>query len=187
MANWDVILKDANEKMLKAIDMVKREFLTVRTGRASTGMLDTIKVEYYGTLTPLKQLAAIGTPDPRLLTIQPFDPSSIAGIEKAILQAELGLVPTHDGKTIRISVPELTQERRQELEKLLKRVSEEGRVSIRAVRRDANEHAKKMLKDKQITEDDEKLVLEQIQKLTDNHIKEIDVLLKKKEDEIHKI
>ena len=184
---YDGVLKNAKERMTKAFEVVKKEFTTIRTGRASTSLLDTIKVEYYGSHVPLKQLAGITTPDPKLLLIQPFDPTSMEAIEKAILQSDLGLMPNNDGKVIRIGIPDLSEERRKDLDKLIKKMAEEGRIAIRAVRRDANDHMKKIEKDKIVTEDQSETGLEMIQKYTDDLIKEIDALLKKKEQEIFEV
>jgi len=178
------IITDANLKMNKTVEATLREFSTVRTGRASTSIVDNVKVEYYGTVTPLKQLAAISTPDARLIMIQPWDKNSLADIEKAILKSDLGIAPTNDGKVIRLSVPPLTQERRAELDKVLKKVAEDGRISLRTARHAAVEHIRKLEKDKAITEDEKFKSQEEIQKLTDNHIKSIDTALTSKEKEI---
>lgn len=178
------ILKESEEKMKKALEIVMHEFATLRTGRASTSLIEGVKVDYYGTLTSLKQMAALSAPEPRLLLIQPWDPSALPLIEQAILKSELGLVPTNDGKVIRIGIPSLTEERRRELDKLIKKMAEEGRIAIRAVRRDANEHLKKLQADKAITEDDAHQNQNDIQKLTDKTIASIDSLLKTKEQEI---
>ncbi len=187
MVTSQSLIKESEDKMKKAVEVVTREFGTVRTGRASPALVDHIKVEYYGTQTPLKQLASITTPDPKLIVIQPWDHSSMAEIEKAILKSELGITPVNDGKVIRLGIPQLTQERRDELSKVVKKMAEEGRVSIRTIRRDANEHIKKLEKDKGITEDDSFKSIEEIQKLTDKYIAKVDEFLKNKEKELHEV
>ncbi|MCX5680367.1 MAG: ribosome recycling factor [Candidatus Omnitrophica bacterium] len=178
------IIAETDVKMNKTVEATLREFATVRTGRASTAIVDSIKVEYYGTVTPLKQLAAVSTPDARLIMIQPWDKNSLADIEKAILKSDVGIAPTNDGKVIRLSVPPLTQERRTELDKVLKKVAEEGRISLRTARHAAVEHIRKLEKDKAITEDEKFKFQEEVQKLTDKHIKDIDTTLASKEKEI---
>ena len=178
------IITEAGVKMDKTVEATLREFATVRTGRASTAIVDSIKVEYYGTVTPLKQLAAISTPDARLIMIQPWDKNSLADIEKAILKSDVGIAPTNDGKVIRLSVPPLTQERRAELDKVLKKVAEEGRISLRTSRHAAIENIRKLEHDKAITEDEKFKSQEEVQKLTDKHIKNIDTVLASKEKEI---
>jgi ribosome recycling factor len=178
------IITATDSKMKKTVEATLREFSTVRTGRASTGLVDGIKVDYYGTVTPLKQLAAVSTPDPRLITIQPWDKNSLADIEKAILKSEIGIAPTNDGKVIRLSIPPLTQERRAELDKVLKKIAEDGRISLRTARHAAIEHVRKLEKDKTITEDDKFKGQDEIQKITDRHIKDIDTALAAKEKEI---
>jgi ribosome recycling factor len=178
------ILHDAETKMKKTVDATQRDFSTVRTGRASTAILDNVKVDYYGTPTPLKQLAAVSTPDARLITIQPWDKAMMAEIEKAILKSDLGIAPTNDGKVVRLSLPPLTQERRQELDKVLKKIAEDGHVSVRSARHAAVENVRKSEKDKVITEDEKFKLQDDIQKLTDKYIKEIDTMLATKEKEI---
>jgi len=178
------IIHDIEQKMKKTVEASQREFSTIRTGRASPALVDGVKVEYYGTVTPLRQLAAVTTPDPRTIMIQPWDKNSLADIEKSILKSDLGIAPTNDGKVIRLSVPPLTQERRAELDKILKKIAEDGRVSIRTARHSAIEHAKKLEKDKTATEDERFKAQEDIQKLTDKFIKEIDTSLAGKEKEI---
>ncbi|MFH0838926.1 MAG: ribosome recycling factor [Candidatus Omnitrophota bacterium] len=178
------VLHETEEKMKKTIESTVREFGTVRTGRASPTLVEGIHVEYYNTPTPLKQLATISTPDARLIAIQPWDMSILGDIEKAILKSDLGVTPVNDGKLIRISLPQLSKERREELVKLVKKMSEDGRVSIRTIRRDMNEHIKKLQKDSKITEDDSFEAQESIQKLTDKYIEKIDQILKDKEKEI---
>lgn len=178
------VITDTDVKMKKTVEATLREFSTVRTGRASTAIVDTIKVEYYGTVTPLKQLAAISTPEARLIVIQPWDKNSLGDIEKAILKSDVGISPTNDGKVIRLSVPPLTQERRAELDKVLKKIAEDGRISLRTARHAAVEHIRKLEKDKAITEDEKFKSQDEIQKITDKHIKEIDTNLAAKEKEI---
>ena len=178
------LLHHTESKMKKTVEATTREFSTVRTGRASTAILDNLRVEYYGTLTPLKQMAAVMTPDARLVTIQPWDKNALADIEKAILKSDIGISPTNDGKVIRLSIPPLTQERRLELDKVLKKLAEDGHVSIRTGRHHAIEGVRKLEKDKTATEDERFKAQEDIQKLTDKYIKEIDTLLAAKEKEI---
>ena len=179
--------KDFKGRMQKSIEALKNELNRVRTGRASIALLDGIKVDYYGTPTPLNQVATLAVPESRLITIQPWDASIIGDIEKAILKSELGLVPTSDGKIIRISIPQLTEERRKELVKLVKRLGENAKIAIRNIRRDANEFVKKKEKEKEISQDEMKKNQEEIQKLTDDFIAEIDKLIAAKEKEIMEI
>jgi ribosome recycling factor len=178
------LLHETEVKMKKTVDATQRDFSTVRTGRASTAIVEGIKVEYYGTQTPLKQVAAVTTPDARLVVIQPWDKNALVEIEKAILKSDLGISPTNDGKVIRLSIPSLTQERRAELDKVLKKIAEDGHVSVRASRHTAIESARKLEKDKVVTEDEKFKALDDIQKLTDKYIKEIDTVLAAKEKEI---
>jgi len=178
------IIHDTETKMKKTVESTQREFSAIRTGRASTALLDNVKVDYYGATTPLRQLAAVSTPDARLIVIQPWDKNAMAEIEKAILKSDIGITPTNDGKVIRLSMPSLTQERRSELDKVLKKIAEDGRVSIRTGRHSAIEHVKKLEKDKTATEDERFKAQEDIQKLTDKYIKEIDTNLAAKEKEI---
>jgi ribosome recycling factor len=178
------LLHDTESKMKKTAEATQREFSTVRTGRASTALVDGIRVDYYGTPTPLKQLAAITTPDARLIVIQPWDKNCLADLEKAILKSEIGITPTNDGKVIRLSIPSLTQERRAELDKIVKKIAEDGHISIRTARHAAIEGVRKLEKDKAVTEDERFKGQEDIQKLTDKYIKEIDALLAAKEKEI---
>jgi ribosome recycling factor len=181
------IFQQTEEKMKKTFEVVAREFTGIRTGRASTALLDGIRVDYYGNPTPLKQLATVTTPDPRLIAIQPWDISIIPELEKAILKSELGITPVHDGKVIKLAIPALTQERREELDRLIKKMAEDGRVSIRNERRLANEQVKKLEKDKKINEDETFRNQTEIQKLTDRYIQKIDDLLKAKEKEIKEV
>ena len=172
------------KRMEKAIDDIRKELTSIRTGRASISILDNIQVEYYGTPTPINQVAQLGTPDPTLVTVQPYDVSLVGPIEKAIRASDLGLNPSNDGRLIRIPIPALTEERRKQLAKHVHKVLEEHRTAVRNIRRDGNEHLKKMLKDKSISEDDEKQALAEIQKLTDDHIHKLEEVAKKKEQEI---
>lgn len=181
------ILAKAQTKMHETIEHTRRELAAIRTGRASLAILDGITVEYYGTETPLPQVAGLTIPDPTLIVAQPWDVSLIPTIEKAIRAADLGLNPGNDGKVVRIPIPPLTEERRKQLAKKVHEIAEHGRTAIRLERRDANEAFKRFLKDKAISEDDERRGLEQVQKLTDDHIKQLDQLARHKEDEILKI
>ncbi|MDD3906247.1 MAG: ribosome recycling factor [Candidatus Omnitrophica bacterium] len=179
------ILHDAETKMKKTVEATHRDFATIRTGRASTAIVENVRVDYYGASTPLKQLAAVSTPDARLIVIQPWDKNSMAEIEKAILKSDIGIAPTNDGKVLRLTMPPLTQERREELDKVLKKIAEDGHVSVRTARHAAIENIRKSEKDKVITEDEKFKGQEDIQKLTDKYIKEIDTLLGTKEKEIN--
>ena len=176
--------QETKESMQKSIDALKNEFNKVRTGRASLSILDDIRVDYYGTLTPLNQMASLSTPESRLITIQPWDVSVIKDVEKAILKSDLGLTPSNDGKIIRMSIPPLTEERRKQLVKVIYKKSEEYKVSVRNVRRDANDLLKSLKKDGEISEDDAFKAQDQVQKITDEHIKLIDDVCKDKEKEI---
>jgi ribosome recycling factor len=178
------VYSQAERDMRKSVETVAREFGGVRTGRASTGLLDSIRVEYYGTPTPLGQVATLATPDPRLITVQPWDPTLVPAIEKAILKSDLGITPASDGKVIRLAVPPLTEQRRKELAKVVRKLAEDGRVAVRNIRRDANDRLKVLEKDKKISEDDLRKGLEQVQDLTSRVIKEIDDLVSKKEKEV---
>ncbi len=178
------VIKDANSRMDKAIKAFERELSHVRTGRASASLLDGITVDYYGTNMPLNQVASISVPESRLITIQPWDNNILGDIEKAILSSDLGLTPSNDGKIIRVSVPPLTEERRKELVKLVKKMAEDCRVAIRNIRRDAIEKLKTQKKEKAISEDEMYKLQDEVQKLTDDHIKKVDEILKKKEKEI---
>jgi ribosome recycling factor len=178
------LLKDVETRMGAALDALGREFATVRTGRASTGLLDGIRVEYYGTPTPLNQMASVSVLDARTLTIQPWEASQLKAIEKAIVGSDLGLTPVNDGKVIRLAIPPPTEERRKQLVKTVAKVAEESRVVVRNIRREANDKLKAMARDKKISEDDERRGHDQIQKTTDKYIAKVDELLKKKEQEI---
>lgn len=179
--------KEFKGKMGKSIEALKSELNRVRTGRASIALLDRIKVDYYGTPTPLNQVATLAVPESRLITIQPWDTSILSDVEKAILKSDLGLVPTNDGKIIRISIPQLTEERRKELVKIVKRVGENAKIAIRNIRRDANEFVKKKEKNKEISQDELKKNQEEIQKMTDDFAEEIDRLIAEKEKEVMEI
>jgi ribosome recycling factor len=183
----DDLLDDAKRRMDKSVETTAHEFNTVRTGRASAALLDRIQIDYYGQLTPLKQLASINVPEPRLLTIQPYDPGSIKAIERAIQESELGLTPANDGKLIRLPVPQLTEERRKELVRVVKHLAEEGRVAVRNVRRDVMHDLKELVRDGDVGDDEERRAEDKAQKLTDEHVAKIDDLLKKKEEEIMEV
>lgn len=178
------ILRDAEEKMTKTINVLHEQFTGIRTGKASPALVENLRVPYYGTPTRLREIAGISTPEPRLIVINAYDPTALPEIEKTILAANLGVTPMNDGRVIRVPIPELSEERRKEMTKVAKRVAEEGRVSIRNVRRDANEHIKKLEKDHKISEDIKNETIKKIQKDTDDYIKKIDEILKTKEAEI---
>ena len=186
MATVDQFIEDAQNRMDASVEHTKTEFNTVRTGRASAALLDRVQIEYYGQQTPLKQMATINVPEPRMLTIQPFDPTSIKAIEKALLESDLGLTPSNDGKVIRLPMPQPTEERRKELVKIVRKIAEEGRIAVRNVRRDAVQHLKD-LANGEVGKDDEHRAEERVQKLTDEHTKTIDELLKHKEAEIMEV
>jgi len=177
-------IKDYDVRMMKTIDVVKANFASVRAGRANAGVLDRIQVEYYGTPTPLNQVAAISTPDPRTLTVQPWDASLLKEIEKAIQVSDLGINPQNDGRLIRLSFPQLTEERRKDLTKQVKKYAEEGKVAVRNIRRDAMDDIKAAKKNSEITEDDQKNLEKELQELTDKRCKDIDELCAKKEQEL---
>jgi ribosome recycling factor len=178
------LLQDAREHMEKSVDATRHKFGSVRTGRASTALLDRITVDYYGAQTPLKQLATVSAPEARLLTVQPYDKGSIKGIEKAILESDIGLTPNNDGQIIRLQVPELTEERRKQLVKVVRNLAEEGRVAIRNIRRDVMHDLRELRDAGEAGSDDEHRAEEALQKLTDEKVKELDGLLKAKEEEI---
>jgi ribosome recycling factor len=184
MANVDDLVRDAEKRMDSSVEHTRSEFNTVRTGRASAALLDRVQIDYYGQPTPLKQLATINVPEPRMLTIQAFDPSSIKSIEKAIMESDLGLTPSNDGKLIRLPMPQPTEERRKELVKIVRKIAEEGKVAVRNVRRDAVQHLKDL---KDVGSDDEHRAEDRVQKLTDAHTKTIDDLLRHKEAEIMEV
>ncbi len=178
------IINQAKEKMAKAIQAYTRELATIRAGRANASLLDKIVVDYYGVPTPVNQLASISVPEARLLVIQPYDKSVVSEVEKAIMKSDLGLNPTSDGSIIRISIPPLTEERRKELVKVVKKESEDAKVAVRNIRRDANDDLKKLEKNGEITEDELRGYTDDIQKITDEHIQKIDQITKDKEKEI---
>jgi ribosome recycling factor len=178
------LMKETDARMTAAVDALAREFASIRTGRASASLLDAIRVDYYGTSTPLTQMASIAVPDARTITIQPWEVGQLKAIEKAIVASDLGLTPMNDGKIIRLTLPTLTEERRKQLARTVGKVAEEGRVAIRNLRRETNEKLKVLAKDKKVSEDEERRSHDQIQKTTDRFIAKVDELLKKKEQEI---
>jgi len=180
----DELLEDARERMTKSVESIRHEFGSVRTGRASPALLDRIMVDYYGTSTALKQLATISAPEPRLLTIQPYDKSSIKSIERAILESDIGLTPSNDGNLIRLGIPELTEERRKQLVRVVRHIAEEGRVAIRNIRRDVMHDLREMKEAGETGSDDEHRAEVELQKVTDVRVTELDDLLKYKEAEI---
>jgi ribosome recycling factor len=180
----DELIKDAHHRMDKSIDATRTELNGVRTGRASATLLDRVQIDYYGQRTPLRQLATINVPEPRMLTIQPFDPNSVKSIERAIQESDLGLTPSNDGKLIRLPIPQLTEERRKELVRYVRQLGEDGRVAVRNVRRDVIHHLKELVADGDVGADEEHRAEHHVQELTDEHTKSIDDLLKHKEAEI---
>ena len=180
----DELLADAGERMQKSVDATRNEFSTVRTGRASPHLLDRIEVDYYGAVTPLRQLANISASEARLLTVTPYDKSSIKAIEKSIMESDVGLTPSNDGNVIRLTIPELTEERRKELVKVVHGIAENGRVAIRNVRRDIMHDLRDLKKEGEVGEDEEKRAETELQKLTDQRVSEIDTFLAGKEEEI---
>jgi ribosome recycling factor len=180
----DELLQDAREHMDKSVDATRSKFGSVRTGRATPHLLDRINVDYYGTQTPLKQLATVSAPEARLVTVQPYDKSSIKNIERAILESDVGLTPNNDGQIIRLQVPELTEERRKQLVKVVRNLAEEGRVAIRNIRRDVMHDLRELRDAGEAGSDDEHRAEEALQKLTDEKVKELDAILKAKEEEI---
>ena len=180
----DDLMDYTEEHMMKAVEVMQSDFASIRTGKASPALVENMTIDYYGTPTKLKELAGITTPESRLLVIQPWDPSSVAVIEKAIQASSIGISPVSDGRVLRLPIPELSAERREMLAKQVKARAEEARIAVRNIRRDANDAAKKAQKASEITEDDLKDMLEDIQKLTDDYIKEIDEVLHKKEEEL---
>ena len=183
----ETTLKDADHKMKRAVEVVREEFGTVRTGRATPAILNRITVDYYGTQTPMNQLASFSVPEPRTLVIQPFDKGAMAAMEKAIMQSDLGLTPSNDGNVIRLSFPQLTEERRKELIKVVHQRAEEGRVAVRNVRRHSKEELERLKKDGEISEDDLTRSEKELQRLTDTHVAEIDGLLGHKEKELMEV
>ena len=180
----DDLLKDARDRMTKSVEATRHEFATVRTGRASPNLLDRLDIDYYGTRTPLRQLSSIAAPEGRLLTVTPYDKSAIKAIEKAIMESDLGLTPNSDGTMIRLQIPELTEERRKELVKVVHGLAEEGRVAVRNVRRDCMHDLRELKQEGEVGADDERRAEGELQKLTDAEVKHIDELLKGKEEEI---
>jgi ribosome recycling factor len=178
------ILEDVKRKMNKVLEVMAQDLSRVRTGRASVALLEGIKVEAYDTSMPLSQVASLAAPEPRLLTVQPWDPTLLENIEKAILKSDLGLTPANDGKLIRLPIPTLTTERRKELVKVVKKMGEEGKVALRNVRREGNDRLKDLKKDKQISEDEAHRAQDEVQKITDDFIKKVDVQSSEKEKEI---
>lgn len=185
--DMETLQLDTEERMEKALGSLEREFGKLRTGRASTTFVDDIKVEYYGTPTPIHQLASVAIPDSRTITIQPWDRNAFGPVEKAILKSDLGLTPMNDGKLIRISIPPLTEERRKDLTKVSKKYTEDAKIALRNIRRDANDALKKMEKDKAISSDELKKAMDDIQKLTDSYVKKADAMALLKEKEIMEI
>ena len=181
------ILHDAEARMKKAVEIVRDEFARIRTGKATTALLDGIRVDYYGTMTPLKQIANVSTPDAHTISVQSWEKAMLGPIEKAIQNANLGLNPVNDGNILRVPIPPLNEERRKELVKLVKKFAEEGKIAVRNVRRDAIEHLKKAEKDEHLSEDERKREEQEAQKLTDKHIKDIDGLVAQKEKEIMEV
>ena len=184
METGKTILQDAENKMKKTLDVLQQQYAGIRSGRANAGMVENIKVDYYGTPTPLKQLANIAIPEPKTLMIHPWDMNALKPIEKAIMDSDLGITPILDGKVVRLNVPTLTRERREELAKIASKLAEDGRVSLRSLRREANENVKKIEKEKKISEDDSFKFQADIQKLTDRFIQSIDQALSQKEKEL---
>ena len=180
-------VSNAEQRMDKSVEATHDHFNSVRTGRATPALLDRITIDYYGTPTPLKNLATINAPEARMLTIQPFDPSSIKQIEKTIQESDLGLQPSNDGKLIRLPIPQLTEERRKELVKVVRHMAEEGRVAVRNVRRDAIKHLEELVRNGDVGDDEERAAETRVQKVTDDHVTRIDELLKRKEAEIMEV
>jgi ribosome recycling factor len=187
VAAIEEFLADCGRRMDASIEHTRQEFNSVRTGRASAALLDRITIDYYGTPTPLKNMATISVPEPRMLTVQPFDPSQIRAVEKAIQESDLGLTPSNDGKLIRLPIPQLTEERRKDLVKVVRRSAEEGKVAVRNVRRDVMRHLEELVRTGDVGDDEERRAENQVQKLTDEHVKRIDELLKHKEAEIMEV
>jgi ribosome recycling factor len=183
----DDFISDATERMDKSVEATHEHFNSVRTGRASAALLDRIQIDYYGTPSPLKNIATINVPESRLLTIQPFDPTALKLIERAIQESDLGLTPSNDGKVIRLPIPQLTEDRRKELAKVTRTMAEEGRVAVRNVRRDVMKHLEELVKNGDVGDDEERAAESRVQKLTDEHVAKIDDLLKRKEAEIMEV
>ena len=180
-------LKEVSSHMDKSVDAIRNEFATVRTGKAAPALLDLIKVDAYGSQMPLNQMATIAAPEPRMLVVQPYDPSQLNAIEKAIMASDLGLVPNNDGKIIRLPIPPLTEERRKELVRLTHKIAEEGRIAIRNIRHDANKRIHQAQKDGDVSEDEMHRQLKEVQDLTDKHIATIDQMLERKEQEVMEV
>ena len=183
----DDLLADALRRMDKSVETTAHEFTTIRTGRASAALLDRVTVDYYGQKTPLKQLATVNVPEAQLITIQPYDPGSLKEIERAINESDLGLTPSNDGRVIRLPIPQLTEERRKELVKVVRNLAEEGRVAVRNIRRDVMHDLKELVREGEVGDDEERRAEERLQKLTDEHVAKIGDLLKRKEDEIMEV
>jgi ribosome recycling factor len=183
----DDFLNDATQRMDKSVGATHEHFNSVRTGRASAALLDRIQIDYYGTPSPLKNIATINVPEPRLLTIQPFDPSALKQIERAIQESDLGLTPSNDGKVIRLPIPQLTEDRRKELVKVTRTMAEDGRIAVRNVRRDVMKHLEELVKNGDVGDDEERAAESRVQKLTDDHVQKIEDLLKRKEAEIMEV
>lgn len=181
------ILSDSEERMGKAVDAVQRELASIRTGHASAGLIDHVKVEYYGTVMPVTQMATVAAPEARLITIQPWDRAALGAIEKALQKSDLGLTPSNDGAIIRLAIPPLTEDRRKDMTKQVRTRVEEGRVAVRNVRRDAIEHIKRLVTSKEASEDDQHRAQDQLQKLTDRHVAEIEERGKLKEAELMEV
>jgi ribosome recycling factor len=187
VTTMDEFVSEAASRMGKSVEATHEHFNSVRTGRASAALLDRIQIDYYGTPTPLKNLATINVPEPRMLTIQPFDPSAIKQVERAIQESDLGLTPSNDGKIVRLPIPQLTEERRKDLVKLVRQMAEEGRVAVRNVRRDVMRHLEELVRNGDVGDDEERAAEGRVQKLTDEHVHKIDDLLKRKEAEIMEV
>jgi ribosome recycling factor len=187
MAAIEDFLADAKRRMDRSIEATHNEFNSIRTGRASPALLDRVTIDYYGTSTPLNTLASISAPEARLLVVQPYDPGAIKNIERAVQESDLGLTPSNDGKIVRLPIPALTEERRKDLVKVVRRVAEDGKVAIRNVRRDVMQHLKELVVNGDVGDDEERRAEQQVQKITDDHTKSIDDLLKVKEAEIMEV
>jgi len=183
----DDLIQDAVRRMDKSVETTQHEFNTIRTGRASAALLDHVNVDYYGTPTPLNQLSTINVPEPRMITVQPFDPGSIKAIEKAIMESDLGLTPSNDGKLIRLPIPQLTEERRKDLVKIVRNMAEEHRVAVRDIRRDVMKHLKELVDNGEVGADEEHRAEGKVDEATAEHTKQIDELLKHKEDEVMEV
>lgn len=180
-------IEQVEKRMKETLEAVRREFATVRTGKASPSLLDTVRVEAYGSQMPLNQVATVSTPEPSLIVVQPFDPSIISEIEKGILQADLGLNPSNDGQVIRVPIPPLNEERRKEMVRLLSKMAEEGRISLRHARRDGNEEVKQRMKEGELSDDEGRRAMDEIQELTDTYTQKIDDMMESKEKEVMKV